>query len=145
MTKKFTLLTPFMMLLTLPAVLTSCNDDDDDQPNDTAYYDFSIVWSVVDKGEYSTADAMMVAAELTDACEDLFEACTTAYAINEFNDFCEKLRYEFATDYAEITLKATLVRNEGNKTIASKTFYIHPDGTILKIKSKTETTGVTVE
>lgn len=117
----------------MPLLLSSCNGGSNpDEPDDTVYYDFSIIWDVVDKGEYSTAEAMLLVANLTDACENIFTATTTSRAINDFNDFCQQMRYELATDYDEITIKASLVRNEGNKTIAIKTFYIKPDGTILK-------------
>lgn len=132
MTKKIKFLLPLLFcLLGMPFILTSCGDDDD-EPNDSTYYDFSIIWDVVDKGNYSTAESMLLVAGLTDDCENIFKACTTARAISEFNEFCEQLRYDLATDYDIITIKATLVRNEGNKYIASKTFYIKPDGTILK-------------
>lgn len=127
-----------LMLFAIPAIFTSCSDDDKDKGlnDDTTYYDFSIVWDVVDKGAYSTADAKALAASFTYASEDIFEACTTAYAVREFNDFCQQLRYEFATDYYEITLRANLVRNEGNVTVASKTFYIKPTGTTLGAPGK---------
>ncbi len=124
-----------LMLIAIPAFVTSCGDDND-EPDDTSYYDFSIVWDVVDRGAYTTADAKAVAASLTYDCEDLFEACTTAYALNQFNDFCQQLRYVFGTDYKEITLRANLVSNEGNVTISSKTFYIKPSGTTLGAPAK---------
>ncbi len=97
-----------------------------------SYYDFSIIWDVVDRGDYTTSEAQIVAAGLTAVSEDIFTACTEAYAVREFNDFCEKLRYEFATGYMKITLKARLVRNEGNKQIATKTLYIKPEGTTIQ-------------
>ena len=133
-TKNDKLLSQLFSLLVMPVQFSSCNKEDDDEPNDTAYYDFSIVWDVVDKGDLTTAQAKNISASLTEDCEDIFEACTEAYAKNEFLDFCEQLRYEFSSEFDmfTVTLKATLVRNEGNKTIASKTFYIKPDGTILK-------------
>ena len=132
MSKKIKFLSLLLTLLVIPLCFSSCSKDDD-EPNDSAYYDFSIIWDVVDKGDYTTAEAMMLVAELTEECEKIFTACTTARAINEFNEFCEQMRYELATDFDEITIKAKLVRNEGNKTIATKTFYIKPDGTILKL------------
>ncbi len=128
MTKKFKLVSLLFALLAIPFLFSSCSKDDD-EPNDTAYYDFSIVWDVVDKGDLTTAQAKAIAASLTIDCEDIFEACTEAYAKSEFLDLCEQLRYEFSSEFDAITfsLSATLIRNEGNKTIAKKTFYVRPD------------------
>lgn len=130
MLKKINLLAVLFSLLFIP-VVTSCGGSDPD-PDDNSYYDFSILWDVVDKGDYTTAEAQIVAAQLTATSEDIFTACTEAYAVREFNNFCEELRYMFATGYMKITLKARLVRNEGNRQVATKTFYIDPKGTTIK-------------
>ena len=124
-----------LTLFAIPTIFTSCGDDKD-EPDNSAYYDFSIVWDVVDKGVYSTADAQALAASFTYLTEDVFEAYTTDAAIREFNNFCQQFRYEFATNYNEITLRANLVRNEGNVKVASKTFYIKPTGTTLGAPAK---------
>ena len=144
MSKNIKFLSLLLTLLVMPLYLSSCNNDDD-EPNDSAYYDFSIIWDVVDKGVYTTAEAMTLVADLTNMSENLFTACTTARAINEFNEFCEQMRYELATDCDEITIKAKLVRNEGNKTVATKTFYIKPDGTILKLPANHGMNKSTIE
>lgn len=127
-----------LMLFAIPAIFTSCGDDDKDKGlnDDTTYYDFSVVWDVVDKGDYTTADAKRIAADFTDDDTDLFIAYTTAEAVREFNEYCQRLRYGLSTGYLKITLRATLVRNEGNKTITSKTFYIKPEGTEVKAPGK---------
>lgn len=133
-----------LTLLALPFALTSCGGDDD-EPDDNTYYDFSVVWDVVDKGDYSTAAAQAIAASFTIEDEDMFEAFTTAAAVEAFKEYCERLRYGFSGEVdREITLKARLVRNEGNQTIASKTFHITPNGTTLNAPAMNPVT-VTVE
>lgn len=132
MTKKNKLVSLLFAFLVIPFLFSSCSKDE--EPDDTAYYDFSIVWDIVDKGNLSTGEAKSIEAELTSECEDILEACTEAYAKNVFEDFCQQLRYEFSSEFDDLTftIKATLIRNEGNKKIASKTFYITPNGTTLK-------------
>lgn len=134
-----------LMSILFSMSLSACGSDDDDEPNDTRYYDFSIVWDVIDKGDYTTAQAQSIASDFTTTSEDIFQACTEAYAIREFNEFCEQLRYEFATGYKRITLKARLVRNEGNVTIATKTFKMDPNGTTVNSANGVEVVTVVIE
>lgn len=125
-----------LMLVGMSISFTACSDDD--EPDNTTLYDFSIVWDVVDKGDYTTANAQQVAANLTSSCEYLFEGYTEAEAKEDFEDFCQQMRYELSTGYTKITLLAKLTRTEGNKTIATKTFYINPNGTTIKAPARAE-------
>lgn len=126
------LLTLFVMSISFSA----CSSDDDQPENSNAKYDFSINWEVVDRGDYTVAEAKSLAASLTSSSEDLITRCTVDAARELFLEFCEDFRYDLATGYMKITLRAELVRNEGNKVIASKTFYIDPDGTTIKMPNK---------
>lgn len=121
-----------LMIVTMSISLTACGSDDKDEPEDTNYYDYSIVWDVVDNGDYTASEALAIAAQFTAVSEDIIAYCTEARAKELFDEFCQELRYDFATGYYQITLKARLIRNEGKKQIAEKTFYIHPDGTTIK-------------
>lgn len=126
------LLTLFVMSISFSA----CSSDDDEPENNNAKYDFSINWEVVDRGDYTVAEAKSLAASLTEISEDMITRCTVDVAKELFLEFCEDFRYDFATGYMKITLRAELVRNEGNKVISSKTFYIDPDGTTIKMPAK---------
>ena len=138
-------LTILLMLAIMSVPLSSCGDDSEDEPDYEAYYDFSIVWEVLDNGDYTTSGANVVAAELTIASQDLFTSVTEQNAITLFNEFCQQLRYELSTGYNKITLIAKLVRNEGAKIIARKTFYIDPDGTTIKAPQRSPEQIVTIE
>lgn len=133
------------MLALVSIPLSSCSDDSEDEPNLDAYYDFSIVWEVMDNGDYTTSEANVVAAELTIESQDLFKAVTELSAIDQFNELCQQLRYELSTGYYKITLVAKLVRNEGAKVVARKTFYIDPDGTTIKAPQRNPENVVTIE
>lgn len=131
MYKPFNLLSMLLLLVVGAFAFTSCSSDPDpDNPN--AYYDFSVIWEVVDRGDYTVSEAQTLAANLTGIGEDLITHSTVKEAKELFNEFCEELRYQFATGYMTITLKARLFCPETNKTLVSKTFYIKPDGTAIK-------------
>ena len=120
-----------LVLLAMSTIsFVSCGGDD--EPDQVTYYDFSIEWDVKDKGDYSVASAQAIAADFTKQCQYVFMECTEAQAKEKFDDFCQRLRYELATDYKELTLVAKLIRVEGEKELARKTFYIKPDGTTIK-------------
>jgi len=141
---------PLFLLFLLPMITLSSCDDEEDEPeagsatdnelNDPAYYDFSIVWSVIDRGDYTTAEAQTIAAEFTNLSENQFKGMKTKDAVKYFNDFCEQLRYQLGTGYKKITLKANLVREQGNRVIATKTFYIRPEGSSIQSINSTGTT-----
>lgn len=133
-----------LMLVTMGFSFTACSSDDDDEPDDAGYYDFSIVWDVVDKGGYTTSDAMSLVAGLTEDGEDIITHCTESDAKEIFEDFCQQFRYQLSTGYLEITLKAKLIRNEGSKKIAEKTFYVDPDGTTVKAPARNAGTSAVV-
>lgn len=128
--KPFKFLAMLFMFLTFGVTFSACSDSDEPD-NSNSYYDFSIVWDVVDKGDYTTAEAQQLVANFTSIGEEIFEGMTEAQAKETFNEFCEQLRYQFATGYMKITIKANLIRIEGSKKIASKTFYIKPEGTTI--------------
>lgn len=121
----------FLMFIALGFSFSSCKDDND-EPSSSGYYDFSIVWDVVDKGDYTTAEALSTIADLTEDSENILRGYTEADAKEYFEEFCQRMRYQIATKYKKITLRASLVRNEGNKVIARKTFYVDPNGTTIK-------------
>lgn len=131
-----------MLLMVAMLPIASCSKD---EPDDKGYYDFSIVWEVIDKGDYTTAEAKSLAAEFTNECEDIFEGYTVEEAKEDFEEFCRRLRYELSTGYMEITLQAILVRNEGNKKISSKKFYIKPEGTTINKPGQPTRAEVIVE
>lgn len=144
MEKSAKFLAMLMMMLFTSVSFTSCSDDDGPDPN--AYYDFSIVWDVVNQGDYSIAEAQALVAVLTDSGEYAFEGYKTNDAIEAFEDFCQAMRYTLGTGYTKITLKAKLMRIEGSKVIASKTFFIDPEGTTIKLPAyDTPTDTVVVE
>lgn len=126
-----------LMLLSMSLSFTSCSDDNDQLDNKTLY-DFSIVWDVVDRGDYTTANAQQVAANLTASGEYIFEGFTETDAIELFDDFCQQMRYQLSTGYTKITLLAKLTRIEGNKVVTTKTFYIDPNGTTIKAPARAE-------
>lgn len=125
-----------LMLVGMSISFTACSDDD--EPDNKTLYDFSIVWDVVDKGDYTTAEAQRLVANLTSASEYIFEGYTEVEAIEDFEEFCQEMRYQFGTGKAKITLSAKLTRTEGNKVIASRTFYIDPNGTTIKAPARAQ-------
>lgn len=129
MRKTAKLMAMLMALICLSLPFVSCSSSDEP---DNSYYDYSIVWHVVDKGDYTTSAAQSLAAEFTEECEDMFRGYKESAVKEEFNEFCEQLRYELSTGYMKITLRAELVREEGMRVIATKTFFIDPDGTTIK-------------
>ncbi len=122
----------FVLILLLTSTLAFSSCGSDDEPDNVTYYDFSIEWEVKDKGDYTVAAAQAIAADFTKQCQYVFMECTEAQAKEKFDDFCQRLRYELATDYKELTLVAKLIRVEGEKEMARKTFFINPEGTTIK-------------
>ena len=121
-----------MMAIIMAVSFSACSDDDDAPANPNAYYDYSVIWSVVDKGDYSAQDAASLAAEFSQDDKLIYESYHEAEAIEDFDDYCQRFRYHFSQGYKTITLKATLTREEDNKAVKSHIFYITPDGTTIK-------------
>lgn len=125
-----------MVTLFMNLSFTSCGDDDKDKPDDKTYYDYSVEWLVVDRGDYKSLEAQEIADDLTETSEYIFEGYTEKAALKLFDEFCEQLRYAWGENYKKITLKAILIRTQGKKQLASKTFYINPNGTTIKSPAK---------
>lgn len=122
-----------MLLIAVVSIaLTSCGDDDE-PVNPSAYNDYSVLWTVVDRGDYTVQEANVLAAGFSQDDAQLFAHVHEEDALESFTDYCQELRYYFNKEsYKNITLCATLTRDDDLKALKSYTFYITPDGTTLK-------------
>ncbi|MDE6007517.1 MAG: hypothetical protein K2G67_08200 [Muribaculaceae bacterium] len=131
MKKLITYLSGVLMVVLMSVSFSSCSSNDDDA-DDSTLYDFSIVWSVTDYGDFTKAQANDLIDNLDDLSENIFEGYTTSDAKKDFSKFMESLRYEMDDFGYNITLKATLYNEDSRKDITSKTLVCSPHGATLK-------------
>lgn len=130
MKKLITNLSGLLLVVLMSVSFASCSSDDD--ADDTTEYDFSIVWSVADKGDFTTSQANQMAENFNEITENVFEECTTSKAKGYFSEFMNDLRDELDDLGANISFKATLYNEDTEKDVTSKTIVCTPEGAYLK-------------
>lgn len=117
---------PLLLVAILSVGLVSCDggDDDDDV---TEFGDYHFVFTLVDRGTFSSADANAFIGSMN-ADIGYLQAVSKDQAIYVFDKEIESLRTGFAGENGfEISFKVALV-DTNNKTIRSKTVSIKQTG-----------------
>lgn len=110
-------------------VFAACGTDGEQRK---VYNNYSIVWSIENRGAYSPTEANSLTAGFNKECEAIFMNCTETEAKKQFEEFCKYLGNEFDVNYKRITLNAQLVRNMDNVVLDTRTFRILSDNAIGK-------------